>query len=82
MTASVSWTGTNNNKFDYPFKDATVKAYGEALVSGRTNATIVLTVSGLDILGENGTFTMTPSFATTVGMNAVGTSSTWTAANA
>lgn len=82
LTASVSWTGTNNNKFDYPFKDATVKAYGEALVSGRTNATIVLTVSGLDILGENGTFTMTPSFATTVGMNAVGTSSTWTAANA
>lgn len=82
LTASVSWTGTNNNKFDYPFKDATVKAYGEALVSDRTNATIVLTVSGLDILGENGTFTMTPNFATTVGMNAVGTSSTWTAANA
>ena len=82
MTAAVSWTGENSNSMTYPFSDATLQAYGEAVSGGRTNATIVLTVSGLDVLGENGTFTMTPGFASTTTMTAAGTTSTWSAANA
>ena len=64
LHAYISWTGIAA-PMDYTFSAATIKTYATGVASdlasnGTSKKTIVLTVSGTDVLGEDGEVTLTP----------------------
>ena len=79
LNATISWTGDHSHTMNYPFKAATLASLAEALLEGKSNYAIALTITGTDLLGENGTVAFAPIFNTGCGLDVNGQGNTWTA---
>ena len=77
--ANVEWNG---NKIPFTFKSATLKDYAEKTAANPgKNYAIVLTVGGLDALGNDGYVKVTPNMVSETDMKVEGAGMTWTSTN-
>jgi len=64
---------------NYTFKASTLSTLAKALADGKSNYAITLTITGTDVLGENGSVSFAPTVGTGCGLVVKGQGKSWTA---
>lgn len=79
LNSTISWSGEYTNTMNYTFKASTLSTLAKALADGKSNYAITLTITGTDVLGENGSVSFAPTVGTGCGLVVKGQGKSWTA---